>query len=141
MHEPEDDPVDRELSSPACLMSEASDAYMGYADAAELVALLRQVLESQAACLGASSADPGEQSERIRALKDWLNLLGVGEPTSEGWLRTQADAIERHAEPQSFAARLREASANAIAAALPRIRNQRLHDVLAALLPAGQAAD
>ena len=127
MHEPEDDPADRELSSPACLMSEASDLYMGYADGAELIALLRQVLESQATA---------PQSERTRALKDYLSLLGVGESTSDGWLRAQADAIERHAEPESFASRLREASATAIAAALPRVRNQRLHDDLAAMLRA-----
>ncbi len=132
MHSPEDDPD--ELSSPACLISEASDAYMGYADAAELIVLLRQVLESRAADRSVPATGPENQGETIRALKAYLHLLGVPEATSEGWLRTQAAAIEHHPDAEGFAAQIRRRAADAIAAALPRVRNQRLHDELAAIL-------
>jgi hypothetical protein len=47
MTNPTDDDPPVELSSPACAMHEADDAYMGYAGKDELVAFLNALLEAE----------------------------------------------------------------------------------------------
>ena len=68
----EDQPA--ELSSPACSMPEADDAYMGYAGKADLVAFLNELLEAERAgarvtLKSAGDAGVGPIAELMQAIQ------------------------------------------------------------------------
>ncbi|HMK87695.1 MAG TPA: hypothetical protein VK437_17150 [Steroidobacteraceae bacterium] len=62
------EPGEGEFSSPACSMHEAPDAYMGYADTAELTALLNELLDTERALSGVLRERlPRVRSDHLRA--------------------------------------------------------------------------
>src|SRR5437762_3178489 len=68
------DGTEVELSSPACSMHEADDAYMGYAGRAELITLLNELLEAERAGArvtleSARAAGSGPIAELMRTIQ------------------------------------------------------------------------
>ena len=81
---PSDDKAAIEVSSPACSMHEADDAYMGYAAKDELTALLNELLEAEHAGArvtleSARAAGSGPIAELMRSIQHdearWCAML------------------------------------------------------------------
>ena len=108
---PEDprDTPDAEFSSPACAMHEADDAYMGYASRPELIAFLRTLLAAERA----RATAPGQHW--CAMLGRYLAALGASD----------AEAAPSRDPGGTFAT---------LRAMLPRVRDDRLHADLRAML-------
>ncbi|MGH7033761.1 MAG: DUF6306 domain-containing protein [Stellaceae bacterium] len=139
-----------EVSSPACSMSEADDVYMGYAGKAELLALLKELLEAERAgarvALESAKAAP---EGPIRALLDavrhdegrWCAMLlghikARGETPSAkmGAFYEKAMAIAVLGERLKFLNRGQGWVVRKLREILPRVREDGLHADLAEML-------
>jgi len=137
----EDEPA--ELSSPACLMSEAEDVYMGYAGKMELVAFLNQLLEAERAgaqvtLKTARAAGTGPVATLMRAIQRdearWcamlarhLHALGETPSVKVGAFYDKAMAIADLDERIAFLNRGQGWVVRKLREILPRVRNDRLH--------------
>jgi Domain of unknown function (DUF6306) len=121
-----------EFSSPACSMHEVSDVYMGYADKADLVAFLDELLQASRAL------QIIEQDEARCCSTLLLHIRNLGGESSSKIDETHGKAMaitglgERliflNGRQDWFVKRLREM--------LPRVRDRVLHSDLAAMLRA-----
>ena len=139
-----------EFSSPACLMHEVSDVYMGYADKAELIAFLDELLEAERAAARValeSAAAPGEDGlrellgsiEQDKTRSCTMLLLQIralgGEPsTKTAVFYDKAMAIADLRERMIFLNLGRGRVAKKLRAMLPRVRAPVLHTALADML-------
>jgi nitronate monooxygenase len=144
-----------EPASPVCYASEAPDAYMGYADADELAAELNVLLEAEragarvGAALEAQAAGSpfeavaravhGDEIRWCRALMDALRGLGATPSDAVGDFFGKAMAIEGLEARLAFVNRGQSWVVRRLDALLPRIRDDRLHGVLAEMRRAHQA--
>jgi hemoglobin len=139
-----------EFSSPACLMHEVSDAYMGYADKAEIVAFLDELLEAERAGArvtleSSRAADSGRPCEVLRIIQQdearWCAMLVLhiralgGEPSSKvGAFYGKAMAIADLRERIVFLNRGQGWVVRKLREMLPRVRDSVLHADLADML-------
>ena len=149
----DDEPV--ELSSPACSMSDADDAYMGYADKAELAAFLNELLEAERAgarvtlqSARATSAGPvanllwaiqRDEARWCAMLIRHLKALGETPSTKVGAFYDKAMAIPDLAERTIFLNRGQGWVVRKLREILPRVRNDRLHADFAEMLQSHEA--
>lgn len=147
--EPKDRP-DAKVSSPACSMHEADDAYMGYAGKAELVVFLNELLEAERAGARvtgetAREAGPGPTAALMRTIqKDeahWcamltghLKALGEAPSPKVGAFYEKAMAIENAGERIAFLNRGQGWVVRKLRDMLPRVRDSRLHADLSEML-------
>ncbi|HEY4343219.1 MAG TPA: DUF6306 domain-containing protein [Parvibaculum sp.] len=150
MTQARDDEPKVEVSSPACAMHEADDAYMGYAGKDELISSLNELLEAERAGArvtleSARAADSIEIAELMRTIqKDearWCAmLLGHvkslgGAPSLEtGAFYGKAMAIGNIAERIAFLNRGQGWVVRKLRELLPRTRDDGLHKDLAEML-------
>jgi hypothetical protein len=151
---PHDEPA-VEVSSPACSMHEAGDAYMGYAGKEELIAFLNELLEAERAGArvtleSARATSTGPTAELMRTIQRdearWCAMLlrhikALGEAPSPkvgaffGKAMALADLGDRITvlnRGQSWVVRkLREL--------LPRVRDSQLHADLSEMLRSHEA--
>jgi hypothetical protein len=137
----EDEPA--ELSSPACLMSEAEDVYMGYAGKVELVTFLNELLEAehagaQVTLQTARAAAAGPVATLMRAIQRdearWcamlarhLHALGETPSVKVGAFYDRAMAIADLGERIAFLNRGQGWVVRKLREILPRVRDDRLH--------------
>jgi hypothetical protein len=144
-----------ELSSPACSMAEADDAYMGYADKAELAAFLNELLEAERA--GArvtlqsariASAGPianlmwtiqRDEARWCAMLIRHLKALGETPSTKVGAFYDKAMAIPDLAARTAFLNRGQGWVVRKLREILPRVRDDRLHADFAEMLQSHEA--
>jgi hypothetical protein len=143
------DPI-RELSSPACSMHGADDAYMGYAGKDELVAFLNELLEAERAGAkvtleSARAAGDGPLAELLRVVQQdeaqWCAMLlghvkaRGGSPSEKiGAFYDKAMAIADLGERISFLNRGQGWVARKLREMLPRVRDDHLHADLTRML-------
>ena len=143
-----DEPV--ELSSPACSMSEADDAYMGYAATEELVDFLNEMLEAERAgaqvtLKSAREAAVGPIAELMQSVQRdearWcamlarqLKALGETPSVKVGAFHDKAMAIPDLRERIAFLNRGQGWVVRKLREMLPRVRDDRLHADLAEML-------
>ncbi|NNM60799.1 MAG: hypothetical protein HKM03_01370 [Steroidobacteraceae bacterium] len=141
-----------EFVSPACSMHEASDVYMGYAGADELIAALGELIELERAgrrlardCLGDGDLPglaPGE--ERLRSMRRnharsyavlCRHLLALGGKRSRRTAATCLEVASLTHPTQRLDALKRNQSGSVLKLRelLPRVRNDRLHTDLSAI--------
>ena len=139
-----------EFSSPACLMHEVGDAYMGYADKAEIIAFLDELLEAERAGArvtleSSRAADAGRLCELLRIIQQdearWCAMLLLhiralgGEPSSKvGAFYDKAMAIADLRERIVFLNRGQGWVVKKLREMLPRVRGSVLHADLADML-------
>jgi hypothetical protein len=144
----DDNPI--EVSSPACSMNEADDAYMGYATRDELVAILTELIEAERAGTrvaldSAREAPGGATSDFLRDLQSdearWcamlagqLKSLGATPSPKVGAFHAKAMAITDLRERIIFVNRGQGWVARKLRELLPRVRDNRLHADLADML-------
>lgn len=144
----DDDPV--EVSSPACSMHEADDAYMGYADKDELVAFLNELLEAEHAGArvtleSARAAGSGPIAELLRGIQHdeahWCGMLvghiraaGAAPTAKIGAFYGKAMAIADLGERIAFLNRGQGWVVRKLRDMLPRVRLDQLHADLARML-------
>lgn len=144
----DDEPV--EVSSPACAMHEADDAYMGYAGKDELIVSLNELLEAERAGArvtleSARASAPGEIAELLHAIqKDearWcamllshVKLLGGAPSDVTGAFYGKAMAIADMGERLSFLNRGQGWVVRKLRELLPRTRDDKLHKDLSEML-------
>lgn len=137
------DETSGDLSSPACSMHEASDAYMGYASPEELVTQLNELLAAERAgarvALKSRRDSPSPVTDEFfRALArdeaSWCSMLARhianlgGVPTAEiGQFYPTATAISETRTRLGFLNRGQGWVARRIKEMLPRVRSERLH--------------
>ena len=137
----EDEPA--EFSSPACSMSEADDAYMGYAGKVELVAFLNELLEAERAgaqvtLKTARAAGAGPVATLMQAIQRdearWcamlarhLHALGETPSVKVGAFHDKAMAIADLGERIAFLNRGQGWVVRKLREILPRVRDDRLH--------------
>jgi hypothetical protein len=137
-------------ASPACAMHEADDAYMGYADRAELVAALNELLEAERAgarvtlesARAAGDSPIGKLMLTVeRDEARWCGMLrrhleGMGAPLSTeiGGFYGKAMAIADLGERVLFLNRGQGWVVRRLRQLLPRVRDDRLHADLAEML-------
>jgi uncharacterized protein DUF6306 len=152
---PADDKEAVELSSPACSMHEADDAYMGYAAKDELTALLNELLEAERAGArvtleSARAAGSGPIAELMRSIQRdearWCAMLAshiraLGEtPTPKvGAFYGKAMAIADLGERVIFLNRGQAWVVRKLREMLPRVRSDRLHADLYEMLRSHEA--
>lgn len=140
-----DGPID--VSSPACLMHEADPSYMGYFDAAELIARLNALLEgahatARVALESAGEVEAGSVAERMRALhaddesfcallKGHIARLGGRASDETGALYQEAMAIPALQERLECLARAQSRRVQTLSEMMPRVRDDRLRSDLA----------
>lgn len=145
-----------ELSSPACSMAEADDAYMGYAGKPELVAFLNELLEAERAGArvtlhSARDAGGGLLAELMQAIQRvearWCGMLtrhltAFGETPSAkvGAFYDKVMAIADLNERVAFLNRGQGWVVRKLREMLPRIRNERLHADFAEMLQSHEAS-
>jgi nitronate monooxygenase len=141
-----------ESSSPVCYASEADDAYMGFADAAELASELNILLEAEragarvAARIAADAPDAelkalarvihADEVKWCRALFRALTELTVEPSKNVGAFYENAMAIEGIEARLAFVNRGQGWVVRKLRALVPRIRDAALHGVLAEMLRA-----
>jgi nitronate monooxygenase len=141
-----------EAASPVCYARDAGDAYMGYADREELVAELTALLEAEraGARVGASLVSQAPDSEFkalagviqadevkwARALFDALVALNAEPSDKVGDFYEKALAISGFEDRLAFTNRGQGWVVRKLQALLPRVRDDGLHAVLAAMLQA-----
>lgn len=139
-----------EFSSPACSMHEAGDAYMGYAGQDELTTFLNELLEAERAGArvtleSARAAGSGPLAELLRTIQRdearWCAMLhhhlkALGEKPSPniGAFYGKAMAIGDLGERIAFLNRGQGWVVRKLREMLPRVRNDRLHADLSAML-------
>lgn len=144
-----------ELSSPACSINEADDAYMGYAGKDELIAFLNELLEAEragarVALKSERAAGQGPIAELMRTIQQdearWCVMLlrhinAFGAPPSEnvGAFYGKAMAIADLGERIAFLNRGQNWVARKLREMLPRVRDSRLHAELAEMLRSHEA--
>lgn len=144
-----------EVSSPACAMHEASDAYMGYAGREELVAALNELLEAERAGARvtletAAAAGDARMAELMRAIqKDesrWcamlsrhLKELGAVPSPQVGAFHARAMAIADLGERIEFLNCGQGWVVRKLRELLPRVRGDRLHADLKEMLGSHEA--
>jgi hypothetical protein len=106
-----------ELSSPACLMREADEVYLGYASEDELNPLLKRLFEAQSVAAEARGADASEAQ--------WRELLRT---------HLRARGLASDSPAAGAAVDSRAALAERLRPLLPRVRDDALHADLAGLL-------
>ena len=138
------------LSSPACSMAEADDAYMGYAGPDELAAFLNELLEAERAgsrvtLLSAREAASGPIAELMLAIQGdearWCGMLarhlerrGATVSADIGAFYQKAMAIPDLKARLVFLNRGQGWVARKLREILPRVRDDRLHADLAEML-------
>ena len=143
------------LSSPACSMHEADDAYMGYAAKDELTALLNELLEAERAGArvtleSARAAGSGPIAELMRDIQRdearWCAMLAdhiraLGEPPTPkvGAFFGKAMAIADLGERVIFLNRGQAWVVRKLREMLPRVRGDRLHANLTEMLRSHEA--
>lgn len=148
-----DDPP--ELSSPACSMAEADDAYMGYAGRDELVAFLNELLEAERAGAlvtgeSAREAGAGPLADLMTAIRNdearWCGMLlrhlkarGADASSTVGTFYGKAMAIGDLAERTRFLNRGQGWVVRKLREMLPRVRDDRLHADLTEMLQSHEA--
>ena len=136
-------PRGSELSSPACSMHEADDAYMGYAGRDEIIALLDELLEAERAgarVLLESSQDPAaraltdllhgiqrDEAHRCAMLHRQLESLGAAPSTQVGGFYAKAMAIVDLHERLTFVNRGQGWVVRKLREMLPRVRDDALY--------------
>jgi len=139
-----------ETSSPACLMHEADDAYMGYATKDELGAFLNELLEAERAGTGVAlrSAETAAGTPFVGLLRDihkdearWcamllrqLKAIGVPASTKIGAFQEKALAIDPLAERIAFLNRGQGWVVKKLREMMPKVRDDALHRDLAEML-------
>lgn len=139
-----------EFSSPACLMHEVSDVYMGYADKAELVAFLDELLElaragAWVALESARAAGAGRLRDLLRTVEQdearWCSMLLLhiralgGEPSSKaGDIYDKAMAMPDVRERMVYLNGRQGCIVKKLRKMLPRVRDSALHGDLADML-------
>ena len=152
---PSDDKAAVEVSSPACSMPEADDAYMGYAAKDELTALLNELLEAEHAgarvtlesAPAACSSPIAELMLRIQRdearwcamLADHVRLLGESPTPTVGAFYGKAMAIVDLGERIAFLNRGQAWVVRKLRELLPRVRSDQLHADLAEMLRSHEA--
>lgn len=149
----DDNPV-VEVSSPACSMHEADDAYMGYAGRDELVAFLDELLEVERASArialeSARTAGAGPIAELLQAIQRdetrWCTMLLShiealgGTPSPRSGLYDEAIAIADLGARITFLARGQARVVRRLRENLPRLRDDRLHADLLQMLRSYEA--
>lgn len=130
-------------TSPPCSAANASDVYMGYADAGVLVGVLNQLLEAERAgeCVAKDSlADALDEAERGKISKiqrdegHWCVMLATeirrlgGKPTDQtGPFHARAMAIPGIDDRLRFLNRGQAWVVRKLDEILPRVRDARLH--------------
>jgi hypothetical protein len=149
----DDAPV--EMSSPACSMAEADDAYMGYAGKAELVSFLNELLEAERAgawvtLQSAREAGTGCLAELMQAIQRdearWcgmltrhLTALGATPSAKVGAFYDKAMAIADLGERVAFLNRGQGWVVRKLREILPSVRDDRLHADFAEMLQSHEA--
>jgi Domain of unknown function (DUF6306) len=144
-----------EVSSPACSLHEAEDAYMGYAGKDELGAFLNELLEAERAGVRvtretARAAETVALKELMRAvhrdearwcamLARHLRRLGAVPSAKVGGFHQKAIAIADLAERIAFLNRGQGWVVRKLREALPRVRADALHADLAEMLQSHEA--
>ena len=139
-----------EPASPACLMHEADDAYMGYATKEELASFLNELLEAERAGTGVAlrSAESAAGTPFVGLLRDihkdearWcamllrqLKALDMPASTRVGAFQEKALAIEPLAERLAFLNRGQGWVVKKLREMLPKVRDDALHRDLADML-------
>jgi hypothetical protein len=154
MHATDDDyPV--ELSSPACAMHEADDAYMGYAGKDELIAFLNALLEAERAGArvtreSAHAAGAGPIAELMRTIQHddahrcavlvrHIKALGAIPSLIVGAFYGKAMAIPDLGERIIFLSRGQGRIVRKLREKLPRVRDDQLHADLSRMLRSHEA--
>jgi len=150
-----DDESPKNVSSPACAMHEADDAYMGFLGKEELIALLNELLEAERAGArvtleSARAAGSGAIAELMQAVQRdearWcamllrhIKALG-GTPSSRvGAFYDKAMAIADLVERIRFLNRGQGWVVRKLRDMLPRVRDNRLHADVAEMLRSHEA--
>jgi hypothetical protein len=144
-----------ELSSPACSMPEADDAYMGYAGKADLVAFLNELLEAERAgarvtLKSGGDAGVGPIAELMQAIQwdesRWcamlirhLKALGETPSVKVGAFYDKAMAIADLGERVAFLNRGQGWVVRKLREILPRVRDDRLYADLTEMLQSHEA--
>jgi hypothetical protein len=150
-----DDEPDAEPASPACSMHEADRTYMGYADKAELIAFLNQLLEAEraGARVTAETAHAAESAVIAALMRQieqdearWCALLhrhltALGETPSPkvGAFYDKAMAIAELGARIAFLNRGQGWVARKLREMLPRLSDDRLHADLTEMLRSHEA--
>lgn len=150
-----DDEPAIEVSSPACSMHEADDAYLGYAGKDELVAFLNELLEAEHAGArvtleSARAAGSGPVAELLRRIQrdeaHWcamlsghLKAVGAAPSATVGAFYGKAMAIADLAERIAFLNRGQGWVVRKLRHMLPRVRRDRLHGDLSEMLRSHEA--
>jgi nitronate monooxygenase len=145
-----DEGVVPEFSSPACLMHEASDAYMGYAGKDQVISFLNELLEAERAGArvtleSARAAGTGPLAELLRTIQRdearWCAMLhrrvkALGEKPSLkiGAFYGKAMAVTDLRERIAFLNRGQGWVVRKLREMLPRIRDDGLHTDLSEML-------
>jgi hypothetical protein len=153
-HRPDDDPS-IDVSSPACAMHEADDAYMGYADRDEVTGFLNALLEAEragarVALESAQAAGAGPIAELMRTIQRdearWcamllrhLQALGATPSPKVGDFYDKAMAIADLGARIALLNRGQGWVVRRLTEMLPRVRDQALHGDLTAMLRAHEA--
>ena len=152
---PSDEEPGAEVSSPACSMHEADDAYMGYATKDELTALLNELLEAEHAGArvtleSARAAGSGRIAELMRRIQrdkarccamlaDHIRALGDAPTPKIGAFYGKAMAIADLGERVIFLNRGQAWVVRKLREMLPRVRSDRLHADLSEMLRSHEA--
>ena len=144
-----------EVSSPACSMHEADDAYMGYAGKDELIAFLNELLEAERAGArvtleSARAAGSGAIAELMRTIQRdearWcgmllrhLKALGDAPSSKVGAFYGKAMAIADLGERITFLNRGQGWVVRKLREMLPRVRDNQLHTDLTEMLRSHEA--
>jgi hypothetical protein len=155
MTNPTDDDPPLELSSPACAMHEADDAYMGYAGKDELIIFLNALLEAERAGArvtleSAHAAGSGPIAELMRTIQrdeaHWcamlarhIKALGATPSSTVGSFHGKAMAIQDLGERIIFLNRGQGWVVRKLGEMLPRVRGDQLHADLSEMLRSHEA--
>lgn len=142
----------RELASPVCYAAEADDSYMGYLGREELIAALDELLEAEragvrvGARLVQTAGDPAslalartirrDEARWCRMLSGALRRLGARPSTKVGPFYDKVMALDGFESRLALLDRGQAWVARRIKEALPKIRDDRLHADLTAMLEA-----
>jgi hypothetical protein len=145
-----EDKVTREFSSPACLMHEVDDVYMGYVGKPELIGFLNALLEAERAGAGVSlesarAAGAGPLAALLRAIQHdearWCRMLvshlqTLGEVPSAkvGAFFDKAMGIADLRERMGMLNRGQGWVVRKLREMLPRVRDERLRADLTEML-------
>jgi hypothetical protein len=152
---PTDDDRPVEVSSPACSMHEADDAYMGYAGKDELIIFLNELLEAERAGArvtleSARAAGNGPIAGLMRSIQRdearWCGMLrrhleraGQAPSSKVGAFYGKAMAIADLGERIAFLNRGQGWVVRKLREMLPRVRDDQLHADLTEMLRSHEA--